>query len=57
MAAKRAAIDCYKTQLPPLEYEHLLSDRLDANVPEQHWRLATLPKEWEGVRLFGETAP
>jgi LmbE family N-acetylglucosaminyl deacetylase len=55
MAAKRAAIDCYTTQLPPLEYEHLLSIRLDANVPEQYWRLATAPEGWERLPLFGET--
>jgi LmbE family N-acetylglucosaminyl deacetylase len=56
MAAKRAAINCYKTQLPPLEYEHLLSVRLDANVPEQHWRLASVPEEWRNLQLFGEDA-
>jgi LmbE family N-acetylglucosaminyl deacetylase len=55
MAAKRAVIDRYKTQLPPLEDEHLLSARLDANVPEQHWRLATVPEEWRGLQLFGES--
>jgi LmbE family N-acetylglucosaminyl deacetylase len=55
MAAKRATIDCYKSQLGPLQQEHLLSDRLDANVPEQYWRLATAPKGWERLELFGET--
>ncbi len=55
MAAKRAAIDLYKSQLGPLQRDHLLDERLDANVPEQHWRLATAPEGWERLPLFGET--
>ncbi|MGA8726776.1 MAG: PIG-L family deacetylase [Acidimicrobiales bacterium] len=55
MAAKRAAIDCYKSQLGPLQRDHLLDERLDANVPEQHWRLATAPRGWERLPLFGES--
>jgi LmbE family N-acetylglucosaminyl deacetylase len=47
MARKRAAINCYVSQLPPLESDHALSARLDANVPEQYWRLAPPPKGWE----------
>ncbi len=47
MAAKRAAIAQYKSQLAPLEKDHLLSERLAANVPEQYWRLAPPPPGWE----------
>ena len=47
MARKRAAIDCYKSQLPPLQRDHVLDERLDANVPEQYWRLAPPPAGWE----------
>jgi len=44
---KRRAIWCYTSQLPPLEAEHALSPRLDANVGEQYWRLAPPPAGWE----------
>ena len=44
---KRAAIDCYVSQLGPLERDHHLGARLAANVPEQHWRLAPPPPGWE----------
>ena len=37
---KRKAIWCYTSQIPPLERDHALTERLDANVPEQFWRLA-----------------
>jgi hypothetical protein len=47
MLRKRAAIDLYKSQLPPLQRDHALDDRLDANVPEQFWRLAPPPRGWE----------
>jgi LmbE family N-acetylglucosaminyl deacetylase len=49
MALKRKAIECYRSQLPPLEAEHALSERLEANVPEQYWRLAPPPAGWEGL--------
>jgi len=49
VAAKRAAIARYTSQLPPLDHEHLLSERLDANVPEQYWRLDPPPPGWEGL--------
>jgi hypothetical protein len=26
-----------------------MSERLDANVPEQYWRLAPPPRGWEGL--------
>src|SRR5207237_8356225 len=48
MTTKRAAIDCYTSQLAPLEADHHLTARLDANVPEQYWRLAPPPPGWEG---------
>jgi LmbE family N-acetylglucosaminyl deacetylase len=47
MIRKRAAIDLYKSQIPPLQRDHALADRLDANVPEQYWRLAPPPRGWE----------
>jgi hypothetical protein len=47
MARKRAAIDFYKSQIPPLERDHVLSERLAANVPEQYWRIAPPPTGWE----------
>ena len=47
MAAKRTAISLYASQIGPLERDHLLSERLDANVPEQFWRLDPPPPGWE----------
>jgi LmbE family N-acetylglucosaminyl deacetylase len=47
MAAKRRMIECYRSQLGPLERDHLLAERLDANVPEQYWRLDSPPSGWE----------
>jgi LmbE family N-acetylglucosaminyl deacetylase len=46
---KRQAIWCYTSQIPPLEQDHALTERLDANVPEQFWRLAPPPAGWEGL--------
>jgi LmbE family N-acetylglucosaminyl deacetylase len=40
MAQKRELIAIYKTQVAPLEQDHMLKERLDANVPEQFWRLS-----------------
>jgi len=47
MERKRAAIGFYRSQIPPLERDHALSERLDANVPEQFWRLDPPPEGWE----------
>ena len=44
MPAKRTAISKYTSQVAPLERDHQLSERLDANVPEQYWRLAPPPR-------------
>lgn len=44
---KRKAIWCYASQIAPLEQDHALTERLDANVPEQFWRLAPPPPGWE----------
>ena len=44
MARKRAAIELYKSQVPPLQRDHVLDERLDANVPEQYWRLELPPR-------------
>jgi len=49
-ATKRAAIACYRSQIAPLEREHALSQRLDANVPEQFWRLDPPPQGWEPLQ-------
>jgi LmbE family N-acetylglucosaminyl deacetylase len=49
---KRAAIECYASQLPPLRGEHLLDERLAAQVPEQYWRLAPPPDGWEALTLM-----
>lgn len=46
---KRRALAEYRSQLPPLRRDHLLDERLDANVPEQHWRLARPPAGWEAL--------
>ncbi len=46
---KRKAIWCYASQIPPLEQDHALAERMDANVPEQFWRLAPPPRGWEGM--------
>jgi LmbE family N-acetylglucosaminyl deacetylase len=48
-AAKRAAIECYRSQVAPLRRDHLLAERLEANVPEQYWRLDHPPAGWEGL--------
>ena len=48
-AAKRKAIELYASQVAPLERDHLLRERLDANVPEQYWRLDPPPQGWEGL--------
>jgi LmbE family N-acetylglucosaminyl deacetylase len=47
IAAKRKAIYLYASQVGPLERDHLLSERLDANIPEQYWRLDPPPPGWE----------
>ena len=47
MDRKRAAISLYKSQVAPLERDHVLSERLAANVPEQYWRIDPPPTGWE----------
>ncbi len=47
MDAKRTAIALYTSQIGPLERDHLLTERLDANVPEPYWRLDPPPPGWE----------
>jgi LmbE family N-acetylglucosaminyl deacetylase len=47
MARKRTAIGHYASQIGPLERDHLLTERLDANIPEPYWRLAPPPSGWE----------
>jgi LmbE family N-acetylglucosaminyl deacetylase len=49
-ARKRAAIECYRSQLGPLNRDHALEARIDGNVPEQFWMLAPPPPGWERLR-------
>lgn len=49
LARKRRALFAYASQIPPLRRDHLLDERLDANVAEQHWRLARPPAGWEAL--------
>jgi len=49
-ARKRAAIECYGSQLGPLRADHALDARLDGAVPEQFWMLAPPPPGWERMR-------
>jgi LmbE family N-acetylglucosaminyl deacetylase len=45
-ARKRAAVDCYPTQLLALEDDWQIEAKLDAPAPEQFWRLASRPEGW-----------
>ena len=47
---KRAAIECYRSQLAPLYADHALAERIDGSVPEQFWMLAPPPPGWERMR-------
>jgi LmbE family N-acetylglucosaminyl deacetylase len=47
---KRAAIECYKSQIAPLNRDHALAARIGSGVPEQHWTLAPPPAGWERLR-------
>jgi LmbE family N-acetylglucosaminyl deacetylase len=49
LARKREALFAYASQLPPLRRDHLLDERLGANIAEQHWRIARPPAGWEGL--------
>ena len=49
LARKREAIWCYRSQIPPLERDHGLTERMAAAVPEQFWRLLPPPRGWEGL--------
>ncbi len=49
MDRKRTAVMLYASQVGPLEQDHLLSERLAANTPEQYWRLSPPPPGWEGL--------
>ena len=48
-ARKERALRCYRSQLPPLEADHMLGARFAAPVQEQYWRLARPPEGWEGL--------
>lgn len=47
---KRAAIECYVSQLGPLNRDHALGSRIGGSVPEQFWLLAPPPPGWERMR-------
>jgi LmbE family N-acetylglucosaminyl deacetylase len=47
---KRAAIECYRSQLVPLNRDHALGARIGGSVPEQFWQLAPPPPGWERMR-------
>ena len=47
---KRAAVECYVSQLAPLNRDHALDSRIGGSVPEQYWRLAPPPPGWERLR-------
>ena len=47
---KRAAIECYGSQLGPLNRDHALDSRIGGSVPEQFWQLAPPPPGWEQMR-------
>jgi LmbE family N-acetylglucosaminyl deacetylase len=49
-ARKRAAIECYTSQLEPLRRDHALEARIDGAVAEQFWMLAPPPPGWERMR-------
>jgi LmbE family N-acetylglucosaminyl deacetylase len=49
-ARKRAAIECYESQLAPLNRDHALTERIGGGVPEQFWVLAPPPAGWERMR-------
>jgi LmbE family N-acetylglucosaminyl deacetylase len=49
-ARKRAAIECYRSQLAPLNRDHALEQRLGGTMPEQFWLLAPPPPGWERMR-------
>ena len=47
---KRAAIECYASQLPPLNRDHSLGARIGGGAPEQFWLLEPPPPGWERLR-------
>jgi LmbE family N-acetylglucosaminyl deacetylase len=49
LARKTTALFAYASQIPPLQRDHLLDERLAVNVAEQHWRLRRPPDGWEGL--------
>jgi LmbE family N-acetylglucosaminyl deacetylase len=46
MATKRRAIMAYASQYAPLERDMHLIEHLEANTPEQYWRLSPPPPGW-----------
>ena len=46
---KRAAVECYRSQIGPLDEDNGLGAQLRANVPEQYWRLAPPPEGWDAL--------
>ena len=48
-ARKRRALECYRSQLPPLRDDHALVERLDAPAAEQYWHVASPPEGWAAL--------
>jgi LmbE family N-acetylglucosaminyl deacetylase len=46
---KRSALECYRSQIPPLRDDHALDDRLAAPAPEQYWRIGPPPDGWDAL--------
>ena len=46
---KRRALECYRSQVPPLRADHRLDERMAAPAPEQYWRIAPPPDGWEAL--------
>jgi LmbE family N-acetylglucosaminyl deacetylase len=50
-ACKRAAVECYPTQLLALEDDWQINAKLDSPAPEQFWRLAPPPSGWPRLEI------
>lgn len=50
-ARKRAAVECYPTQVLALEDDWQILQKLDSPAPEQLWRLAPRPAGWPRLRV------
>jgi LmbE family N-acetylglucosaminyl deacetylase len=46
---KRAAVECYPSQLYALDDDWQILAKLATHAPEQYWRIAAPPPGWEGL--------